>query len=272
MPDPVPSQAVPAADALEGRARDARVEELLLAGLDQYFAGQYEQAIHLWTRVLFLDRGHARGRAYIDRARSALAERQRESDELLHRGTAAFEQGEAAAARRLLMAAVEGGAPPDVALGYLGRLDRLEPFATVSTAVASDRRREVRHQAAVGPRRVGVPLRSMAVAALVLGAVAWWSGVANDLVGGWRPAIGRQAAPYVASVESLPVPRASDRTLARARLLAGAGHPSDALRALAAIPAADPNRPEADRLLADIQRTLLSAADPSAAETVSTVR
>ncbi len=66
------------------RERDARVEDLLLTGLDHYFAGQHELAISVWTRVLFLDRGHARARAYIDRARSAIAERQREGEELVH--------------------------------------------------------------------------------------------------------------------------------------------------------------------------------------------
>ncbi len=60
--------------------RAALIEQLLLAGLDQYFSGQYEQAIHVWTRVFFLDRGHARARAYIERARGALAERQREAE------------------------------------------------------------------------------------------------------------------------------------------------------------------------------------------------
>ena len=60
--------------------RAALIEQLLLAGLDQYFSGHYEQAIHVWTRVFFLDRGHARARAYIERARGALAERQREAE------------------------------------------------------------------------------------------------------------------------------------------------------------------------------------------------
>ena len=44
--------------------------------------GRHELAINVWTRVLFLDRGHARARAYIERARSAVAERQREGEEL----------------------------------------------------------------------------------------------------------------------------------------------------------------------------------------------
>ncbi len=52
--------------------------------------------------MLFLDRGHARAKAYIDRARSAIAERQREGDELLHTGAAAFDRGDAGTARALL--------------------------------------------------------------------------------------------------------------------------------------------------------------------------
>src|SRR5215510_12578344 len=106
--------------------RDAKIEQLLLVGLDHYFAAEYEQAVNVWTRVLFLDRSHARARAYIERARSALAERQRQSEELLHDGVAAFQRGEGGEARRLLQAAIEGGAPPDEALAVLERLNRLE--------------------------------------------------------------------------------------------------------------------------------------------------
>ena len=70
-----------------------RTEALLVQGLDRYFEGRYEDAIHLWTRLLFLDRGHARARAYINRARTALAEHQRRADELLDivAGLTAFE-------------------------------------------------------------------------------------------------------------------------------------------------------------------------------------
>src|ERR671935_105108 len=71
--------------------RDAKIEQLLLIGLDHYFAAQYQQAINVWTRALFLDRSHARARAYIERARTALAEAQRESEELLQTGVAAFD-------------------------------------------------------------------------------------------------------------------------------------------------------------------------------------
>src|SRR4051794_1769570 len=122
--DPAHSLAPPA-DA----DRDAKIESLLLAGLDQYFSSDYAQAIDIWTRALFLDRNHARARAYIERARSALAEQQRESEELLHTGIAAFERGEMDAARQLLSAAVQRGGAHDVALAFLTRIERLHAAA-----------------------------------------------------------------------------------------------------------------------------------------------
>src|SRR5262252_5841205 len=89
--------------------REAKIEQLLLAGLDHYFASQYEQAINIWTRALFFDRNHPRARAYIERARRAQAERQRESEELLHNGAVAYRRGDGREARRLLQAALAAG-------------------------------------------------------------------------------------------------------------------------------------------------------------------
>ena len=76
-----------AADALSGLERDARVEQLLLQGLDHYFAGAYESAIHVWTRVL-VSRPRPRSRARLHRARARRA------------GRAAARVGGAAASRR----------------------------------------------------------------------------------------------------------------------------------------------------------------------------
>src|SRR5207237_586250 len=121
--------------------RDAKIEQLLLLGLDHYFAAQYDQAINVWTRALFLDRSHARARAYIERARGALAERQRKSEELLHTGVAAFERGEGGEARRLIHEAIDGGAPSDEALAVLDRLNRLEAAATIDLPARTRRDR-----------------------------------------------------------------------------------------------------------------------------------
>src|SRR5688572_30857194 len=118
----------PAAGDADGRERDARIEELLLVGLDHYFAGRHELAINIWTRVLFLDRSHGKARAYIERARGALAEKQREAEELLQTGADALTRGDRATARQLLTSAEQAGGGEE-ALALLHRLDRLEAAA-----------------------------------------------------------------------------------------------------------------------------------------------
>src|SRR5688500_2680955 len=117
--------------------RDAKIESLLLSGLDQYFAADFAQAIDIWTRALFLDRNDARARAYIERARSAMAEQQRESEELLHNGVAAFERGEIEAAKQMLNAAVQRGGAHDVALAFLTRIDRIHAATPDQPAAAA---------------------------------------------------------------------------------------------------------------------------------------
>src|ERR1700730_1659529 len=121
--DPLRTDTSRALDVAPDGDRDAKIEQLLLAGLDHYFAAHYDLAINVWTRALFFDRSHARARAYIDRARSALAERQRRAEELLQSGVAALDRGQGAEARRLLQAAVESGARVDELHPLLDRLN-----------------------------------------------------------------------------------------------------------------------------------------------------
>src|SRR5918993_4692030 len=128
--DPVRSEKS-ASDPLSHAQRDARIEQLLLTGLDHYFAGDYEEAINLWTRVLFLDRHHDRARAYIERARSAQSELQRETDAVLYQGIEAFREGNVARARELVVDALDRGASLDDAQGMLDRIERLDAGQTV---------------------------------------------------------------------------------------------------------------------------------------------
>jgi tetratricopeptide (TPR) repeat protein len=244
--------------------REARVEDLLLAGLDHYFAGQHELAINVWTRVLFLDRGHARARAYIERARGALAERQREAEELLHSGAAAFARGDADAARRLVTSAVERGAGNEEALTLLDRLDRLGgPPAQHEPAVLPPLRARLDRQPVFVPSTTEERSRLAWVGAgLVAGLVLAAAGVAFLFARGEWPALERNATVGLtqpSTAEPLPVPTSGDVWLARARALHAKGRLHEALSALDAIRMGDSRRAEADELRASIQRALLEA-------------
>jgi tetratricopeptide (TPR) repeat protein len=241
--------------------RAARIEELLVSGLDHYFAAEYEQAINIWTRVVFLDRDHNRARAYIDRARTAIAERQRESEELLHRGREAYKAGDVERARDLLTRAVDQGAPSDEALVLLGRMERLE--GTGFDAPMHRKRIPARRAAdeSISPaQRRTWPW--IAAAAVVAASAVVYVGAASAL--SWLVDVPSAARPaQQVAAEPLPIVRTGDTLLDRAHQLYAGGHLRDALRLLDGIGIADPARAEADRLRAEIQRLLLASAADS---------
>jgi tetratricopeptide (TPR) repeat protein len=263
MSDPLRTNPPYAPEPHADPERDAKIESLLLAGLDHYFSSDYAQAIDVWTRALFLDRSHARARAYIERARSALAEEQRQSEELLHSGIAAFERGQMDAARQLLNAAVQRGGAHDVALAFLTRIDRINAAApTVAAAAPVSANRNMRP--AIAPTRhfsVGLltALLAVAVAAMFVYTLAPW-----DLVRGFIPSLSSAAesgaSPVTPVRDPLIVPRSSDLALARAQALFKGGRLHDALRALALVRPSDPLRGDADQLKATIQRELIAHA------------
>ncbi len=261
------ADSLPTDDArAEGGDGTARIEELLLSGLDYYFAGEHERAINIWTRVLFLDRGHGRARAYIERARGALAERQRESEELIQRGMAAFDEGEMATARELLSAAIARGGPHDVALALLDRLNRLEAPGQVIEAARRDATFASGARRGVLARRSSAP-RSWIVLVLfvvALGLVALYVAISfsgpGTLRRWWVP--GQATSVARPAQESLPLPRPADLALWRATELKNAGRLKDALTALDRIGAGDSSYPDAQRLRAEIQTLLLAGLPP----------
>ena len=261
MSDPLRTNQIESIPPTGGDAgRDAKIEHLLLAGLDQYFSGSYAQAIDVWTRVLFLDRNHARARAYIERARSAMAEQQRESEELLHNGVAAFERGEIEAAKQMLNAAVQRGGAHEVALAFLTRIDRIHAATPAQpSAATAPSRAPFRPRAVASPSRA----RRWAAAVFAIVAVAAVTGVlTRDRLRPWIPVLSTGVhdtlAPARLLPESLSVPRSSETALERARALFASGRLYDALRALELVRATDPLRGDADTLKAAIQRELLA--------------
>src|SRR5438552_15127654 len=201
-----------APEATTEAERDAKIEQLLLVGLDHYFAARYDQAINVWTRALFLDRNHARARAYIDRARTALAEAQRESEELLRAGVAAFDRGDGDEARRLLLAAIDKGAPAEQAFAVLERLNRLEAAVTPAALHQTVPAQPVIDIAALrnrsgSARRTGIGLG----AAVVIAALGVYL-AATSHIDFWsllflQDAPSSSAAPPLTQERTLPLPR-----------------------------------------------------------------
>jgi hypothetical protein len=265
------TEAAPAAED------EGRIEHLLVTGLDHYFAGEFEAAINLWTRVLFLERTHDRARAYIDRARSAQAEQQRISEALVHEGLAAFDKGEVIRARTLLSDALAQGASHDVALGVLGRIDRLDAGTRAATpATPAIRRRPLARPSTVADdtTRRGTVARWLATAAgIVMVAAIAFVLVAPNGWSEWFPAqatTGRPSIP-IATPGSLPVPSPAEAYVSRARSLFASGKLRDALRSLDRVPVGDALRSDAERIRADIQRELLvvAAAEASSASSIA---
>ncbi len=259
MSDPLRTDEPRPLDVTPPVDREEKIEQLLLNGLEHYFAAGYEQAINVWTRALFIDRGHARARAYIERARSAQAERQRESEELLQRGVVAFQQGAADEARRLLHDAMAQGAPADEALAILERINRLEQLSPNWLLAAPP-------PSGGTPAVHGTSRRAwFALAGLVVVIVAAAAFAAGAFRGDLRPLLVRPiplSAPIarLASDPEALIPRRGENALVRARALAQAGRLREALAALETVRPTDVQKADADRLRADLQRQLIGMA------------
>jgi hypothetical protein len=153
---------------------------------------------------------------------------------------------------------VDQGAPSDEALVLLERLERLE--GSGFNAPMPRKYRPARRTAAIAnspaARRRWIWMVAATAAAILIGALVFGAAPALS----WLADVPGASTVTQAPAEPLPVVRAADMLLDRARELYTGGHLYDALRLLDRIGIADPIRPEADRLRADIQRDLLAAA------------
>ena len=235
--------------------RDSRAEALLVEGLDQYFSGRYEEAVHLWTRVLFLDRSHARARAYIDRARTAMGERQRRAEEMVHTAGELLTQGRLDQAKRLLARAEATAGADEQAADLRARIERVERSRVGSAPVA--------HPAAVVD---AVPLRqaggrarfAVRLAAALAFGVFLLTAIRSPAVRDWfAGSTGNAPTPRPIVVQPLPVLTSAEVALIRARTLYARGRLSEALQTLQHAEGTGAGREGADALRAEIQHWLL---------------
>jgi len=265
MADSVRRGELPAVDA-GGADRAVKIEQLLLSGLDHYFRGRFERAIDVWTRVLFLDRSHARARAYIDRARASVAERVRKSEALLHAGVEACDRGDVTGARALLATAIARGGAHDDAWAALDRVERLETTGGEDPAPAAARRRAGARRA----RRGAAPVTDTGRGArrlpwLLLAVLFAGATVGLYLAGSWAQLVpvplgdqmGIEAVPQRVAPALLPVPSVPQLALERATALVVDDHHAEALSVLATVRPGDGVRGDVDRLRAEIQQEML---------------
>jgi tetratricopeptide (TPR) repeat protein len=249
------SRRQPLAHADEIASRDRQIDALLEDGLERYFAGRFEDAIHLWTRVLFLDRSHARARAYIDRGRSALGEQQRRGEELLQASRDLLNQGQTEAARQLLTEAVAARGDDVQAAALRVHLERVErahagagvapAYAPVPDPIPGWNWRPT------SPALVAGGALLIVLVAVTAMAVLDWADAAEP------PALRSVSAP------ALPVLSRSEVAMIRARTAFSRGRLAEALQHLNGVEFDDPARPAADTLRIEIQQLLLASVRPS---------
>jgi tetratricopeptide (TPR) repeat protein len=242
---------------------DSRVESLLNEGLGHYFEGRFEDAIHLWTRVLFLDRHHASARAYIERARGAIAERQRRADESLQAVAGLLDSGRAAEARARLAQVITITGDDERTAALRLRLERLERVSGGAHRIhAVPVPTTVWWHRGLAWASYRVRLRHVAVVSVVVCLGVLWSSPAIRTRVGFQSA---QSAPVIPPA-AVPVPVLSggEVALIRARALYARGRLADALAVLDRVGTEQNSRPDADRLRVEIQRVLLAAADDPA--------
>lgn len=263
MSDPAQRKDVPAAmDA--GATPAVTIEQLLLAGLDHYARGQFERAVDVWTRVLFLDRNHSGAKAYIRRARAAMAERHRESEALLHAGAEACDRGEATEARELLTKAIQHGGANDEVLAVLDRAERLGggPVAAARGGGhprGRGQRRRPKPARNLGTRSSGPSMlasTAVVLAVAVAGLLVAWQWTPVDLTP-TRSGFLSGARPTAGPPTPLPVPTVPALALGRARVLAAEGRFTEALGVLETAGSGDGLRPDVEALRGQLQRNLL---------------
>jgi len=116
---------------------DEKIAELLGRGQEAFDAGEYQEAIDVWSRIYLIDPSNDAVSERIDTARARLEERSRELELLLHDATEAAEAGRTAEALEIVTRVLEREPGHIEALDLKKRLEQGPGAATAAEPAAS---------------------------------------------------------------------------------------------------------------------------------------
>lgn len=264
-----------------------RADELFRQGEEHFSAGRFQRAVHVWTRILFVDRGNSRVREAIEKAKRVIAERQRRLDLECADAARLFEGGDVEGARNLAravlatdprhveashleerIAALERRSEPAPESSTGSQVDAGASKGIVLRVPKGDRSRSGADAAAASRMKM---FAFLAAALLVFAASALylyqnWDGIVSD--GAFRhPAA---SAATAASEPAEPVPDLAELRYYNGSRLFEQGRYREALAELSRIDRGSPVTAAARSLILRIEERLLRSApeeDGSAAPT-----
>ena len=255
-----------------------KIEQFLTDGDRAFGAGDYQQAIDLWSRIFLIDVTNDDASERIEKAKAKRREIEQQIDPLITSGVAAFEAGDAARARADFSEVLRLDPQNAAASDYIGRLEEAHPAALTASAEYEPPRFDDSIEndlfadepnapglgaplmpppppAAAAVRKEAKPAKATPSGkrALPMTAIAAAVGLLVILLGGWFV-----WSKFLNKPDSDPA--ATQATMTRAQTLANEGKFDQAIALLQNIQPDDPQHDEALVLMADLRAKKASSA------------
>ncbi|HEX8409295.1 MAG TPA: tetratricopeptide repeat protein, partial [Thermoanaerobaculia bacterium] len=255
-----------------------KIDQYLTDGDRAFDAGEYSQAIDLWSRIFLIDVTNDAASDRIERAKTRRREIEQKAEAILTAGVAAFDRGDTAAAHEQFTEVLRLDPRNNTAQEYLDRLGETvpegesrtyapssdaetdifaddlgsgyemplvppDPIAAPAPAVAKSGKQKAAPAPVRAPRKsLPLGLIAMVLGVLVLGAGGWFA---------WTRMGGEPEAQDTGAGAAM---------MGRASLLAGRGEYDKAIALLRDIKPGDPQHDEAMLMIADLQAKKAGAA------------
>lgn len=277
IPSPFPTLAMPSPLAFGGSGdseSERRIRELLDEGQASLDRGDPQGAIDSWSRIFLIDIDHQEAARRIESARRLKAENERQLEEVFHDGLARLEAGDAASARRSFEQVLQLQPGHFAAREYLQQIDsgnvsgpRPAPAISPDLPLPGDLDGNLREEILVPPEPPGAVGKTAERRAVPKATSSRPGGEGRArrlflMVGGVVLVVALAAAWYLyqnrgslfpnsETEEAAATPPQAPDPIARAEKLHKEGKTDLALSRLRRIPAADPNYPRAQKLIAE---------------------